>query len=63
MSDGTKGDPWLWKFRFKRERGIEPTAEQIEVKKQELISKLPKPDEIKKRIFRAIERPSPDSIN
>ena len=37
---------------FKREEGIEPTTEQIEAKKQELISKLPTPDEMRKRTFR-----------
>jgi hypothetical protein len=52
MSEGTKGDLWLWKFRFKKEQGIEPTAEQIEAKKQELISKLPTHEEMRNRTFR-----------
>ena len=47
-----KGDLWLWEFRFKKDQGIEPTADQIEAKKQELIFKLPTPEEMRKRTFR-----------
>ena len=53
MSDEEKikGNLWIWKLRFKKEQGTEPTPEQIEEKKQELISELPTPEEKRKQIF------------
>ncbi|MCJ7783835.1 MAG: replication initiator protein A [Desulfobacterales bacterium] len=53
MSDEEKikGDLLIWQYRYKREQGKEPTAEGVESKKQELISKLSTIEEKKREIL------------
>lgn len=47
-----KGDLWIWDHRFKKEHKRNPSPEEIETKRRDLILNLPSPEEKRKQIFR-----------
>lgn len=55
------GQTWMWRIRFKRENGREPSSEQVGEQKAELLANIPTPEEYKKALLnQLIEAPSPE---
>lgn len=46
-----KGDLWIWDHRFKKEQKRNPSPEEIETKKRDLILNLPNLEEKRRQIF------------
>lgn len=46
---------WVWKMRYKRENGHQPSVEEIRAKKQELIASIPTNEEYRETLFKNLQ--------